>query len=361
MLAKPGLLFESRIATAILILGNYIKLLFVPYPLICDYSYNTISFVSFNHIGVLFSLAIYILLMEFSIRKFLKNKRDPFAFSVLFFLITISLFSNIPFLIGATMGERLLFFPSVGFCLFVPLAIEKCLVRSELTYPSGFKNPYLIAILLPVSIIFIFLTTTRNTDWKDNDTLFHADLKKALKNSRLNCYYGREIVKNAMDTEKDPAKQRQLIIEGISYMKNAIKIFPDYRDAYSNTGYAYFTIMNYDSAEVYLLKAFQLNPNGIDQIKNLALLYFFKKNYTKAIELFKDEIALSPGNVEPYSNIGTCYQNSGRVDSAIYYFKMAISVDPKYTKAYENLAITYNSIGMPDSAKKYQIISHKNR
>jgi len=44
MLSDPGLSVASRAATTIFILGSYIKLLFFPYPLICDYSYSSIPY-----------------------------------------------------------------------------------------------------------------------------------------------------------------------------------------------------------------------------------------------------------------------------------------------------------------------------
>ena len=130
-LAKKDLSFESRVATAILILGYYIKLLFVPYPLLCDYSFNSIPFTHFSNPVVLIILSLYIFLAVFSVKRLIKNQKDAYAFGILFFLTTIALFTNIPFLIGTTMGERLLFFPSVGFCIVIALLIEKFARRNE--------------------------------------------------------------------------------------------------------------------------------------------------------------------------------------------------------------------------------------
>jgi hypothetical protein len=102
-LAMKSLAFSSRIATAVLIMGSYLKLLFVPYPLVCDYAYNTIPFVTFANVGVLLSLAIYIAMGVFGIKLFFKNKKDPYAFAILFYLITMSLFANIIFMKGSEM------------------------------------------------------------------------------------------------------------------------------------------------------------------------------------------------------------------------------------------------------------------
>ncbi|MBC7554471.1 MAG: glycosyltransferase family 39 protein, partial [Taibaiella sp.] len=130
----------SRFATEILILGKYIKLMFVPYPLISDYSYNSIPFTDFGNVWVLLSLAGYAFLVVFSVMRVIKNNKDPFAFGILFFLSTIALFSNIVFIIGAPMAERFAFFASVGFCLVIALLIEKFLLGEGAVVADIFKN-----------------------------------------------------------------------------------------------------------------------------------------------------------------------------------------------------------------------------
>jgi len=341
ILAKPGLTYESRIATAILILGYYIKLLFIPYPLVCDYSYNTIPFVHFSDPRVLLSLAIYAFLIFFSIQRFRKNSKDSFAFGILFSLITITLFSNIPFLIGTPMGERLLFFPSIGFCLIIALLIEKWVVRSELNYQSLLKNTFLKVLLLPVIIIFTSLTITRNNDWKDDYTLYKTDLRKSLNNSRLNNYYGNEIVKNAL-TEKDTSNKRQIIMQGIPYIKNAISIYPDYRDAVTNMGRAYFSISYYDSAERYFFMAYLLtDSNGMVEIKNLANVYMEEKKYTQAIKLFKKAIEINPNDDDAYGQLAVSYFNISKYDTSEVYCIKALNLNPENMPAIDHLAGIY--------------------
>lgn len=97
ILIDKALTTESRLATVVFILGHYVKLLFLPHPLICIYSYGNIPYVHFSNVKVILSLAIYIFMAVFSIYCLFKKRGDPYAFGILFFLITISLFSNFPF------------------------------------------------------------------------------------------------------------------------------------------------------------------------------------------------------------------------------------------------------------------------
>ena len=279
-LAKGDLPFESRIATAILIMGYYIKLLFVPYPLIFDYSYNTIPYVHFSDPRVLISLAIYIFLTVFSIKRFLKDHKDPYAFGILFFLITMSLFSNILLLIGTTMGERLLFFPSVGFCLIVALLVKKLVIKPVDEGMPILKNGKILGVIIPICLIYGFVTMERNTEWLDNSTLFAADIIKAPDNSRLNFFEEVDIQKNEVKNEKDTAKLRQLREKGITYLKKAIAIFPDYAEAHIDLGFCYLNNLKYDSAEVHYKYALRFLPENIDVITGLGKVYFDTKQYT---------------------------------------------------------------------------------
>lgn len=340
-LAKQGLPIDSRIATAIFILGYYIKLLLIPYPLISDYSYNSISFVNFSDPWVLISLSVYVFLAVFSVRRFLKNHKDNYAFAILFFLITLSIFSNILFLIGTTMGERLLFFPSVGFCLSLALVIKKIAGEQIESVIVFFKKPVVLGIIIPVAFFYTFITINRNSDWLDSYTLYSTDLKKRPDNSRLNSFVGIKMQDYIINEEKDPVKQKQLNVESIAYIRKAITIYPEYRDALANLGYVYLLNSQYDSAEVYLKSALKITQSNIVVLSNLAQTYVKIKKYTQAMDLLKKVIVLSPDNDNAYTMIASVFFENGQFDSAEVYDLHALRLSPNNTGAINNLGSIY--------------------
>ncbi len=359
-LASKDISYESKIATAILILGYYLKLLFVPYPLICDYSYNTIPFTHFGDPLVLISVSVCVFIVFFSLKRLIKNHNDPFVFGILFFIITISLVANIVFLIGTTMGERLVFFPSVGFCLVLALMIEKFVGKQEDKGWALLTSPKLLIIIIPISLIYAFITFKRNNDWINNYTLFSTDIKKSPQSSHLLYLLGRECIVNIYNEEKDPTKKNKIINEGISYLKRATEIYPDFRDGQTELAKAYSLASNYDSAEAHGKIAYQLDPANILALNDLGGIYFIKKDYPKSIEFCKKAIKLQPDFVEPYVNVAVSYLSLGMSDSGLNYLYKAISVNPNYNRAYEILAIAYKTNGKLDSAKKYEAIVQKN-
>src|SRR5205807_1867118 len=123
----------------------------------------------------------YLAVLIAGIKLLLQRQRDVYALGILFFLITLALFSNIVFLVGATMAERFLFFPSVGFCLVVAQLMRRLWGGDNGVVPD--QKLYLI--LVPVALVWAGLTIQRNSQWKDAYTLYKTDLERTPNNYRL--------------------------------------------------------------------------------------------------------------------------------------------------------------------------------
>lgn len=80
--------------------------------------------------------------------------------------------SNLFFYVGFVVAERLLYLPSVGFCLLVGYGVSKLLSCSHL---HGTKTR--CALLLSFSVLLAAMslrTLRRNEDWRDEETLFRS-------------------------------------------------------------------------------------------------------------------------------------------------------------------------------------------
>lgn len=330
-----------RHATAILGLGIYIKLLFLPYPLNCDYGFNTIPYVGFGNIWVLLSLAVYLFLGVMGVLRFIKDRKDPWAFGMLYFLATMALFTNVFFLMGAQLGERFTFFASAGFCWLVALAIEKWVVRKEITFPEAMKNIPLMGILVVVCLAFSGLTIARNSDWRTNNILYKTDADKAPNDCRLNYYIGNDLIENEYNNEKDTAKQRQMLHESISYLQKALAIFPDYTDAHTEAGNAFLYGQQYDSAERHYLRAIALSDYSSIAANNLGTVYMRTGRLQQAVPYYKLAIKIKGDFAQAYYNLGCCYMNLKNTDSALYNLRAALQFDPNFPGAHQQIGLVY--------------------
>ena len=350
----------SKLATEILILGYYFKMLFIPYPLICDHSYNSIPYTTFGDIWVILSLVIYVGLGIIAVIRLLKDKKDPWAFGILFFLFTISLFSNIVIMLASTMAERFLFFCSVGTCLLIALAIEKWLIRKENADASTLTNNKVLFVLVPVCLIFAGITYGRNADWKTNYTLYKADVEKLPQNIRLNYYIASEM-QRMYEAETDPVKQKQLNDESIAHLRKALSIYANYTDGNGELGASFLRAKQYDSAEHYLKRAIELNPKQSNALANLGTMYLTLVNYPQALYYYRRTVQANPRNAVAQFNGAVCYYQLQKYDSAILGFKATMEIAPDFYnyKSYEFTSIIYKLLNQMDSARKYELIAQQ--
>jgi len=355
LVAAPD--FTTRAATAILILGNYLKLAFVPYRLCCDYSYCTIPLVGFNNIGVIISGLVYLALAATAVYLLLKTKRNLWAFGILFYLSTMTIFSNIAFIVGATQADRFLFFASAGSCLLTALAIERWLIKDRTI--NGLKTAG-GAVLLGICVVFSIMTMARNTDWKDDYTLYTADLDKMPNNARLYNFVGVELQKKC-ELETNPQEKDRLNKECIAHLQRAVAIYPPFAGAHAELGTAFLIRGEHDSAIIHLKRSMELEPRKPQAATNLATLYLIRNEYTSAAPYFKRVTEIDTKDVMAWFNLGICYAHIPKNDSATYAFKQVLAIDSSFNSymAYANLAAVYNSMQQADSALKYAEIARR--
>jgi protein O-mannosyl-transferase len=350
--------FADRIATAVMVLGIYLKLLFVPWPLICDYGYSTIATVGMGNIFVLLSFAVLLISGVIAVYRLLKKNKDPLAFGILFFFSTIAVFSNIPLLIYSELAERFLFFPSVGFCLSLALLIKKLTIKPADAAVPLLENRTLLLVMIPVSFAYCSMTFNRNSDWYDNYTLYKTDLKKAPDNCRLLYYYGTELVNLArLDERDDSVASNRKREQGLACLKRSLAIYPNFHEVCIVLGNSFFTSRLYDSAGVYYFRAIEINPSDTFSINKLAGVYFKKAEYARSIEFCIKAIGVDSGYSRGYRNIGICYLKMGKYDSSIAPLKQAMRLDDNTSPSFGYLAIAYNHLQIPDSTRKYDSIA----
>ncbi len=344
--------FASRIATAVYISGQYIKLLFVPYPLLCNYSYNAIPFATFGSIGVLLSLAVYGFIIYFAIKSLIKKDRNPFAFAIIFFLMTISLFTNLFILIGAEMGERFLFMASAGWCMAIAFAADKWLITPAAALDfSGLKNPKVLAIIIPFSLIFGGMVYARNKDWKDNVYLYKVDLEKSPNDARLNYYLGTALAETVYPEEQDARRKVEIDSEAVVHLRASLAIYSLFSEANAEMGRIFDRERQLDSAEIYDERALKINPNHATATNNLGSVYLASGKYDKAIVMFKRALELNFDPKLAYFNMARTYNQMRKFDSAVACYKKTLEINPGYVDAYMEMGMSYFNMGRYDLAE----------
>lgn len=258
----------ERVATACTVIVRYVGLLALPHPLVSDYSYNQVPIVSwsdaFGALSILFCAGL-VLVAAWCVRK-----RPLVGFGMMFFLVTLSIVSNLFIGIGTIMGERLLFVPSIGFCLLFAGLLRR------LPVPG-----ILVVIVLS---LYGYKTVTRNMDWKDDRTLSSRDIHHSPGSSKLQLVVG--------TFHYEDGRYR----EALELFDRSVEIYDQNEVALVWRGMARGRLQDGAGAAESFHAAMAVNPGYYDAHYQLGVLYVNRKDYRSAISCFEKARKLQPGN-----------------------------------------------------------------
>ena len=340
--------FMDKKATAILILGKYLGLLFVPHPLVSDAGSFQIPITSFSDWRVLLSFVIHFALFVFAVLNI--QKKSILSFGILFYILNFSITSNLFITIGTGYAERLLYLPLLGFTLCVAWVLMK-LLKVEMKSNKKFsvenfykKNMMALGALAVIVLAFSGKTIVRNQAWKDSFTLYDTDVRTSPNCAKLQFHYGLEMNKKGKTLtgkeQSDVMNKTKVIFE------KATQIYPQYHDAYSQLGLWHYNagqnnvnkIAFEAKAEELFNEAIKHKPNNEKAYNGLGMIYFGKSNLAKANgnlqeaeswrikakTTYEKILGFDPRNVDATRNLGVVYALNREFDKAIQFFQQGI-------------------------------------
>jgi protein O-mannosyl-transferase len=282
----------EELATKIGTCLRYLKLLVFPHPLSADYSYNTIPYEDFNNsIMPWLSLATYIFLIRMFF-YYLKRKHI-LAFAIAVYFVNLLLVCNLIFNIGGTMGERLIFHSSIGFCIAVAFFIYEGIKRIQ---PEKTGRMALAGIMVLLILVLGGRTVARNADWKNDQTLFFHDITYTPNSILVNADVASSYI-NMADAEKDSLTHIYEIHQGLHYFDRALEIDPVFVSGYLNRSMAYFKLKQPDSAMMNIDKVRLLYPRypKLDEMYyNIGVNFYINKQYQQAINAWQITLQMNP-------------------------------------------------------------------
>jgi len=335
-------------ATIIYTLGKYLQLLIFPHPLTHDYYPRHVEMMTIGNWKVIASLLAYIALMVLAIRGIIRKSVTGYAIG--FFIITISIVSNIVFPIGTNMSERFMFMPSLGFAIGLTLLVRHLLGKVSNSVPT---------IVLGV-LIFAFAakTYTRNFVWESDYKLFTTDVKTSNNSAKVLNAAGGALLSESFNVTNDAEKNR-MIAEAIPYLKKSLSIHPNYKNAALLLGNAYSYQKDYTNAISAYERALTIAPNYAEATKNLAITYRdagrkageVERDLPKAKRYLKQSLQLADNDSDTYRLLGVTEGMSGNHPEAIKYFTKVTEMTPRDASAFVNLSKAYQYYGDEENAK----------
>ncbi len=345
----------DKLATEIATSLNYIKLLIFPHPLSADYSYDSIPYKSFSNPLVWLSLAVYLGMTVVMFVQF--SKRSVLSFAIAFYLLHFALICNIFFDIGATMGERLIYHSSAGFAI----AVAYLLVKGAEKFAAANAHKVLAGVMGVIIVLSGIKTIARNADWKNDTTLFAADIH-TVPNSVLVCANVAASEITEAD-EKEGKDKTELLHKAIGLLDHALSIHPDMVASYMNRAIAYYKLGDMDKAKANLDEVKKRYPSyptlpgiyrlvGEDYNKKGWEQYGKKGMFPEAIAEFKKGLAIDSTNSDLWYNLGGAYYSNRQYAEAAQAWNITLKINPNYTKARQGLQAAIQAMTVTGQQQK---------
>ncbi|MEM9022254.1 MAG: tetratricopeptide repeat protein [Bacteroidota bacterium] len=341
----------ERLATNLVIVGKYLALLFFPHPLNWDYSYNRFPVVGFGDIYVWLTLLAYGALLAFTVRQW--RKKDPVVFGILFFLITLSIASNLFVKLAATLGERFLFLPSFGFALAIPVLLSRWLAKPSQRLIYG-------GILGALVIAFSIKTIDRNNDWKNNITLFTSGVATHPTSAKTHLNLG-IAYKQLAESAPNASTRDQNLRQALNALERSVAIYPEQDGAHYDLGVVYGMLGQREQALAAYQEALRLNPGQVDVLNNVGTILRETGREDKAQQAFDQVLAIDPNHPGALINKGVIHLDRKEYDWATQYFQQVLNKashdKPAVNSAHYNLGVIgYNKQDFGQAFEHFRLV-----
>ncbi|MDQ3930812.1 MAG: tetratricopeptide repeat protein [Chloroflexota bacterium] len=138
--------------------------------------------------------------------------------------------------------------------------------------------------------------------------------------------------------------------KAVAELSEAIRLKPDYAEAYMNRAKVYRSQEKYPQAIADFTRAIELVPNDGNGYLERGLTYWYSNNDDNALSDFARASEMLPSVPDPYFYRGNIYLENGQFDKAIEQLDKALNIDPSVRDAYDKRAQAYVGKGDYDSA-----------
>jgi len=266
----------SRVLTALKAFGRYVLVLFWPVRLVADWSFDAFPVVhDLGDSGALAGIAALLAILAGT--AWAARRSDPAAWAGLAFLLPLLPAANFLFPVGTVFAERLLYFPSLGFCLLAAQGLQA--LRNRRGPNAG--NAVLVVIVLAYGV----RTVIRNLDWKTEEGLWRVTAEQVPRNAKALFNTGQAVLQRWTATTVEMTPQGQ-------------------PKAFATPGRRALA----DEAAALFVRAIEVDPHLMRAHLNLGLIHSIRKEYDRAEARYRAAIAAAPEAYDPWNNLANDWQ-----------------------------------------------------
>ncbi|XP_022699022.1 transmembrane and TPR repeat-containing protein 1-like [Varroa jacobsoni] len=242
--------------------------------------------------------------------------------------------SNLLVTVGFVLAERVLYIPSMGFCLLLVEGLRRLFaaMRDSSARPASGSTPLfswnrhqkivLVSLLLLITLNAI-RTVRRNRVWMTRETLFESGVRDLPSNCKMHYNYA-NLMRDLRRNEK-----------AALHYNTAIEQCPTHASAYNNLG---TVVESQAEAEKHFRRAININLHHAGAHYNLAMLYRRKGQIEVARGLLERSLALDASLAEAASSLAELERQQGRTSKAETLHRRAIKLNSRSAPIRNNYA-----------------------
>ncbi|XP_047201672.1 protein O-mannosyl-transferase TMTC2 [Girardinichthys multiradiatus] len=291
--------------------------------------------------------------------------------------------TNLFFYVGFVIAERVLYIPSMGFCLLVAVGLRSLYVRVQ----RRSSRRVLLFCSGALVILFGMKTILRNQDWQNEEMLYKSgiyvnpakawgNLGNVLK-SQGKMDEAEQAYRNALYFRSNMAdmlynlglllQESNKFSEALHYYKLAIGSRPTLASAYLNTGIILMNQGHLDEAKRTFLTCADIPDENLKDphahkssvtscLYNLGKLLHEQGHQEEAISMFKEAIHKMPRQFAPqslYNMMGEAYMRLNKLPEAEHWYRESLRAKSDHIPAHLTYGKLLAMTGQKTEAERY--------
>ncbi|KAI4825254.1 hypothetical protein KUCAC02_020941 [Chaenocephalus aceratus] len=313
----------------------------------------------------------------------LPTSENVVVFSIGLLAIPFLPATNLFFYVGFVIAERVLYIPSMGFCLLVAVGMRSLYVRLR---RRSFRT-MLVYCSATVVLLFSVKTVLRNKDWQNEEMLYKSgiyvnpakawgNLGNVLK-SQGEMEEAEQAYRNALYYRSNMAdmlynlglllQESNKFSEALHYYKLAIGSRPTLASAYLNTGIILMNQGRLDESKRTFLTCADIPDENLKDphahkssvtscLYNLGKLLHEQGHQEEALTVFKEAIQKMPRQFAPqslYNMMGEAYIRLNKLTDAEHWYRESLRAKPDHIPAHLTYGKLLAMTGQKTEAERY--------
>ncbi|KAJ8373507.1 hypothetical protein SKAU_G00040870 [Synaphobranchus kaupii] len=227
--------------------------------------------------------------------------------------------SNLFFRVGFVVAERVLYMPSMGYCILVVHGLNR------LCSLAGRWGATALTVSMPLLLLlFSWKTVQQNEIWLSREALFRSGIQTLPHNAKVHYNYANFL--------KDRGRNQ----EAIHHYKTALRLYPRHASAMNNLG----TLTHHpEEAERYYRQALEINPLHNRALFNLGNLLKSQGKEEEAERMLRSSILFGPHFADAYSSLASLFAEQKRFAEANEIYLQGIESCPDSSDLHNNYGV----------------------